>query len=40
MNTKIHTRLFFPDELNFEPYTKEGLELREQLGVEYIKSLQ
>ena len=28
MNTKIYTRLFFPEELNFEPYTKEGLELR------------
>ena len=25
MNTKIHTRLEFPLELNFEPYTKEGL---------------
>ena len=33
MHTKIHTRLHFPDELNFEPYTKEGLELREKLGV-------
>lgn len=39
MNTKIHTRLYFPDELNFEPYTKEGLELRETLGVEYLKTL-
>ena len=28
INTKIHTRLEFPTELNFEPYTKEGVELR------------
>lgn len=33
INTKIHTRLYFPDELNFEPYTKEGVQLRETLGV-------
>ena len=39
MNTKIHTRLYFPEELDFEPFTKEGLELRESLGVEYMKSL-
>ena len=25
MNNKIHTRLFFPAELNYEPYTKEGI---------------
>ena len=39
MDTKIHTRLEFPNELDFEPYTKEGLDLRENLGVEYLKNL-
>lgn len=39
-NTKIHTRLTFPDELNIEPFTKEGIELREGVGVEYLKGLQ
>jgi ubiquitin carboxyl-terminal hydrolase 34 len=33
MNTKIHSRLEFPMELNLEPFTKEGVELREGLGV-------
>lgn len=39
INTKIHTRLPFPLELNLEPYTKEGVELRESVGVEYLKKL-
>jgi ubiquitin carboxyl-terminal hydrolase 34 len=39
INTKIHSRLFFPEEINYEPFTKEGLELREALGVEYLKGL-
>lgn len=26
-------------ELNIEPYTKEGVELREGLGIEYLKKL-
>lgn len=39
VNMKIHTRLQFPDELNIEPYTKEGVELREKMGLEYMKGL-
>ena len=39
VNTKIHTRLEFPNELNFEPYTREGLDLREKMGIEYLKGL-
>lgn len=39
VNMKIHTRLQFPDHLNIEPFTKEGVELRESMGIEYMKGL-
>lgn len=39
MNTKIHTRLPFPFELNMEPFMQEGIELRESVGIEYMKKL-
>lgn len=39
VNMKIHTRLQFPDQLNIQPYTKEGVQLREKLGLEYMKGL-
>ena len=38
-NMKIHTRLQFPEEFSIEPFTKEGVELREQLGLEYLKNM-
>ena len=37
--TKIHSKCLFPLELNLEPFTKEGIELRESVGVEYLKKL-
>jgi ubiquitin carboxyl-terminal hydrolase 34 len=39
LNMKIHTRLQFPEDLNMEPFTKEGVELRESKGLEYMKKL-